>query len=84
MATFRQLWGSRLRAARLATGMTQVALAETLGINSSLLSRWEAGISAPRDNMRQPLADALGVDVDVLFRFANGDDQPDPEPATVA
>lgn len=78
MATLRQLWGARIAAARQAAGMNGAQLAEALGVAPSSITRWESGELAPRVEMREPIAEALGVDVDWLFRHANGDDEPEP------
>lgn len=47
--------------------MTQVQLAEELGVRQSTLSRWEQGQVIPADRYRRPLADAIGREVDDLF-----------------
>ena len=46
-----------LRARRLALGLSQDELAKKLGILQNTLSRWENGVSAPRDP----------VSIDMLF-----------------
>lgn len=77
MPTFRQMWGARIRAARLEAGLTHRQISKALDCDPSLIYKWESGIIAPKDTTRVALAALLGVDVDTLFRYANGDDEPD-------
>lgn len=78
MPTFRQIWGARIKAARLDAGLTHRQISQALNVDQSLIYKWETGLVAPRDDTRHALADILGVDVDVLFRYANGDDDHTP------
>jgi len=50
--------GPELRAARLALGLTQVALAERLGVPKDTLNRWEMG----RQSIRFPTVLALAME----------------------
>jgi len=61
-----------LRVLRLATGLTQPALAETAEIEQSYLSKLENGRSSPSDEVLQRLASALGTTAEELMR--NGGD----------
>ena len=54
----------RLRKQR---GMTQVALAERLGITSQAISKWESGRSAPDIALLPLLASVLECSIDTLF-----------------
>lgn len=47
--------------------MTQLDLAMASGIALGTISRLENGHNYPRKNVRQALADALGIDMDRLF-----------------
>jgi transcriptional regulator with XRE-family HTH domain len=55
----------RIRAARLAAGLTQAQLAATLGTHQSVVAGWERGL-APRAYRLPQIAAALGVTVDAL------------------
>jgi transcriptional regulator with XRE-family HTH domain len=55
--------GNRIRGARESAGLTQTALAQTLGLDVKNVSRWERQEVIPRTEVIVPLADALGVDV---------------------
>lgn len=61
-------WGNRLKARRLALGMTQQQLADICGLRQSTVSRIEAG-ACPRDTAKWLLAGALGHTVEELFPF---------------
>lgn len=77
MATYRHIWGARIKAARIAAGLTKTQVADAMGVDQSVPGRWEQGIMIPRDELRPALATLLGVNVDTLFRHTNGDDQPE-------
>ena len=70
------LWGQRIRTARKAKGLSQVVLANHLGVAQTSICRWEAGHTSPSDIYRGPLAHALGVDPAWLFahEHPNGDE----------
>lgn len=53
--------GARLREARAATGLSQHALARTVGISQPSLSHAESGIIVPELDTLEALARALGV-----------------------
>lgn len=59
--------GDNILSARKAAGLSQEALGEKLGVVSQTVSKWERGESAPDAMLLPPLADALGVSLDVLF-----------------
>lgn len=52
---------------RKEAGITQEALAETLGVSSQSVSRWELGICYPDLEMLPALANFFGVSVDTLL-----------------
>jgi transcriptional regulator with XRE-family HTH domain len=56
---------NRIRAARLAAGLSQQQLATILGTHQSAVSGWERGL-APRAYRLPQIAAALGVTVDAL------------------
>lgn len=84
MGTDRRLrykWGILLRQARADLGLSQKEFAQTLGVAQEMVSRWENGLYAPRDETRPLIAAALGKTTAELFPYpdrppeddANGD-----------
>ena len=68
----RERLGLRIRSLREAAGMNQLQLAELAGIQSSHLSRIEAGKYAVTFETVQAIAEALGMTVDIIDpRLAN-------------
>lgn len=53
--------GRRLREARLATGASQVRLAQAIGVTQVDVSRWERGKHMPSPRYREKLAEALDL-----------------------
>lgn len=60
-------FGARIRALRLAAGMTQDDLAEHCGLFRTYMSRIETGKANPTLTMIYALATSLGVSVNALF-----------------
>ena len=60
--------GSLIRSLRLRRGMTQLALAERLGVSGKAVSKWECGGGAPDIALLPALAEALGVSARALLR----------------
>ena len=58
---------SRLRALRVAAGLSQRELARILELDSSIISFWEKTGKIPRSEVLRPTAKALGVSVDELL-----------------
>lgn len=56
--------GEKLKAARLATGMTQAQLAEKIGCLSKDVSRWENGHVEPGVMTAKKIAQVLGCKID--------------------
>lgn len=65
----RHHWGTLLRQARTDLGVTQKVFAQRLGVAQEIVSRWENGIYAPRDETRPRIAAALGKTVADLFPY---------------
>lgn len=64
-------FGQRLRELRKAKGMTQMDLANEIGINFTYLSKLETGVvSPPREKTILALARELDADIDELFGLA--------------
>ena len=54
--------GQRLVAARVAAGLTQQQLADTVGVARPLVSDWERGTTRPRASNVPAVAAAIGID----------------------
>jgi Predicted transcriptional regulators len=61
------MFGSRLRERRIDAGLSQVELAERVGIRAHTLWRYEADQNMPSARVLQRIAEALGTTVDVLL-----------------
>lgn len=59
--------GERISYLRRQNGLTQVQLAEQLGISAQAVSKWESGLSCPDIMTLLPLSKILGVSTDVLL-----------------
>lgn len=57
----------RLKEAREAAGLTQVALGEIVGVEQHTISQWESGHRTPRADKLPLLAKVLGCTIDELF-----------------
>ena len=58
--------GEKLKAARLAAGLTQIDLAERVGCQQRDISRWENGDREPRATTLKKMAQAIGCSMDDL------------------
>ena len=67
LPSLRHRFGHRIRELRLATGMTQEAFADRCGFARTYMSRIETGGANPSLDAIKVLADALKVDLSVLF-----------------
>lgn len=56
-----------IRRVRESAGISQRELARRLGVQQPLVARWEAGRSSVRVDTLQRIADALGVNLTVIF-----------------
>ncbi len=59
-------FGMNLRQLREAAGMTQVELAERLGITAAAVGLYETGKREPKLLMEEKMADVFGVSLDTL------------------
>lgn len=57
-----------MRALRVAAGFTQQTFAKALGVDRSTVTKWEAGMAAPRVDMLPSIASLLHCSVDVLVQ----------------
>lgn len=62
------MFGALLATARQARGLTQVGLANLLGVTSTTVSRWETERLRPEVSRLPDLAQALGLTVPTLYR----------------
>ena len=60
--------GARIAALRAERKMTQVELAEKLGVSDKAVSKWELGGCYPDVTLFPVIADLFGVSVDFLMR----------------
>ena len=59
--------GRHLTALRKAAALTQTELATIIGVPQANIAFWERSDKPPRSDVLQPLAEALGVTVEVLL-----------------
>lgn len=63
-----QTLGSMIAALRKEKGMTQLDLAQQLGVTDKAVSKWERDLNCPDVNSLPKLAEILGVSVDELMQ----------------
>ena len=64
----KQTMGETIAALRKKQGMTQMELAEQVGVTDKAVSKWERDLSCPDVNSLPRLAQILGVSVDELMQ----------------
>lgn len=64
----RQSFGSMISALRKEKGMTQLELAQVMGVTDKAVSKWERDLSLPDVGSLPKLAETLGVSVDELLQ----------------
>ena len=60
--------GKLIRSLRQQKSLTQLALAEMLGVSDKAVSKWERGCGAPDISLLPRLSQALDIDTEVLLR----------------
>ena len=60
--------GSRIKQARKAAGLSQVQLAERLGISKGAIGNYESGVSSPREQILYDIMRILNVDANFIFQ----------------
>lgn len=60
--------GDRIKAARLAKGMSGDDLARAIGVSRQTVSNWERGVYTPSSDNIFALADTLGVTPETLMK----------------
>lgn len=63
-----QTFGTTIAALRKAQGMTQLELAEKMGVTDKAVSKWERDLSFPDVSSLPKLAEIFGVTVDELMQ----------------
>lgn len=63
--------GKRLHQARQASGLSQRALADNVGVSAMMISKYERAQSFPSSDVLLALANALGVRTEYFFRTAS-------------
>jgi ribosome-binding protein aMBF1 (putative translation factor) len=71
----KRLFGANVRDRRRAMGISQAALADSMGVDHMALSRWERGSSTPRAGAAVALSKALGVSLAWLYQDHTSDEQ---------
>ena len=64
----KQTLGMMISSLRKENGMTQLQLAEIMGVTDKAVSKWERDLSAPDVNSIPKLAETFGVTVDELMQ----------------
>lgn len=75
----RQTNGVAIRELRIALGISQAGLAESVDVDKSTMSRIESGVHQPRPRTLRRIADSLGVPLAAITSSV-----PEPEPEDVA
>lgn len=73
--------GDRIREARKRAGLSQVDLAEKVGVTQPAVANWESGVHDPRRLMLAKIAEALNVSLDWLGSGARSVLEADKHPA---
>ena len=68
--------GTMIAELRKQHGMTQLDLAEKMGVTDKAVSKWERDLSCPDINSLPNLAEILGVSVDDLMQIKKQADEP--------
>ena len=68
----KQTFGNLIASLRKEHGMTQLELAEQMGVTDKAVSKWERDLSFPDVNSLPRLAEIFGISVDELMQVKNG------------
>ena len=71
-----QTLGKRICACRKEKGMTQLELAEKMGVTDKAVSKWERDLSAPDINSIPKLAEVLDISVEALMQGTTDPGEP--------
>ena len=78
----KQTFGATISALRREKGMTQLELAQQMGVTDKAVSKWERNLSFPDVASLPKLAEVLGTSVDELLEVKTAAQQ-EPEPSKV-
>ncbi len=67
MISIEQL-GSRIADRRKAVGLTQIQIADRMGVTPQAVSKWERGLAFPDLAYLDDLAELLNMSIDMLLR----------------
>lgn len=84
MTTATRVNGSKIREARLASGMSQTQLARKIGTTEKNISRWENTLNQPRLASVAAIAQATGHDIDFFLTESSEDDDEESSALTAA
>ena len=73
----KQTFGTMISTLRKEKGMTQLELAEKMGVTDKAVSKWERDLSFPDINSFPKLAEIFGVTVDELMQIKTEAGEPD-------
>ena len=76
--------GMMIAELRKEKGMTQLELAEKMGVTDKAVSKWERDLSCPDINSLPNLAEILGVTVDELMQIKREAENPKQSPKEIA
>ena len=62
----------RIKLLREAVNLTQVQMADSLGVLSTTVSNWETGVALPKPAILPQLAEALNCTIDELYERDSG------------
>ena len=62
--------GAHIADKRRERGLTQIQIADRMGVTPQAVSKWERGLACPDIAFLDDLADLLGVSIDTLLRGA--------------
>lgn len=69
----KQTLGAMIAALRKENGMTQLELAERMGVTDKAVSKWERDLSCPDVSTLPKLAELFGISVDELMQVRAGE-----------
>ena len=75
--------GMMIAELRKEKGMTQLELAEKMGVTDKAVSKWERDLSCPDINSLPNLAEILGVTVDELMQIKRAAENPKQTPKEI-
>ena len=75
--------GTMIAERRKQSGMTQLELAEKMGVTDKAVSKWERDLSCPDIKSIPNLAEILGVSVEELMQVKKGADAPESKSAEI-